>query len=355
MTKEEIIKQFDINGVGAKGSLFGLPFTEQQSDIIVLPVPWEVTVSYAAGTARGPKAILDASPQLDLHLEEYPEFWKSGVFMEDISTALLEKSDLLREKTEEYIEWLENNSGLELPRKYENLLNEVNQECQKMIGWVKTQALSHLRKGKIVGLLGGDHSTPLGLLQALAEQGGSFGVLQIDAHADLRKAYEGFKYSHASIFYNALEEIPEISKLVQVGIRDYCKEEADYANRSEDRIVQYTDRKIKIEQFRGSQWEDQVNRIVSNLPDRVYISFDIDGLDPKLCPHTGTPVPGGLGFEEAVFLIRKIAQNGKKIIGFDLNEVAPGESGEWDANVGARLLYHICAYTDASQKEISIR
>jgi agmatinase len=206
---------------------------------------------------------------------------------------------------------------------------------------VKQRCLHWMNQGKMVALLGGDHSTPFGFMQALAEKYPAFGILQIDAHADLRNAYEGFTYSHASIMHNALG-LSQVSKLVQVGIRDYCEEEVNVMREQKDRVVTFFDRDIKQEQYNGKTWAQQAEHIVSQLPENVYISFDIDGLDQKLCPNTGTPVAGGFEFEQAAYLIHTVVKSGKKIIGLDLNEVAPGEHDEWDANVGARMLLRMC-------------
>jgi agmatinase len=198
-----------------------------------------------------------------------------------------------------------------------------------------------MNKGKLVALLGGDHSTPFGMLQALAEKYPAFAILQIDAHADLRPAFEGFTYSHASIMYNALT-IPQVSKIVQVGIRDFCQQEAELIQNSNGRIKTFFDRDLKQARYSGKNWAQQVQEIIAELPNEIYISFDIDGLDPKLCPNTGTPVAGGFEFEEITYLIQEISKSGKKIIAVDLNEVSPGVNDEWDANVGARMLYRIC-------------
>jgi len=206
---------------------------------------------------------------------------------------------------------------------------------------VYEQTKELMAQGKLVGLLGGDHSTPFGYFKAIAEKHGNFGILQIDAHCDLRKAYEGFTYSHASIMYNSLEEIPEIQKLVQVGIRDYCDEEVQYINASQSRIATYFDKAIKERQFEGESWKQITDEIVQHLPEKVFISFDIDGLDPKLCPHTGTPVQGGFETEQIFYLFRKVLQSGRKLIGFDLNEVGVSHD-EWDENVGARCLFKLC-------------
>lgn len=336
--REEAIKNFDPNGVGAVGSLFGLPFEPEHAQLVVIPVPWEVTVSYSAGTARGPQAVLDASPQLDLHQTDIPDAWKMGLAMLPISDSLLHKSDSLRARAAHYIRALEEGNLASQRHGIQNVPEEVNTASAEMIQWVKKQAKEQLKAGKVAAVLGGDHSTPLGLMQAISEEKGAFGMLQIDAHADLRKAYEGFTYSHASIMYNALK-INKLKKLVQVGIRDICQAETALAAK-EDRVAIYYDQDLKEAAFEGKSWAAQAAEIVEQLPEQVYVSFDIDGLDPKLCPGTGTPVPGGLQFEQAMYLLKVVVQSGRKIVGFDLCEVAPGET-EWNGNVGARALYRM--------------
>jgi agmatinase len=141
--------------------------------------------------------------------------------------------------------------------------------------------------------------------------------------------------------YNALKN-QNITALTQVGIRDYCQEEIEYIGNSRGRVRTFFDRDIQMAKIEGMSWAKECDRIIATLPDKVYISFDIDGLSPELCPNTGTPVPGGLSFAEAIFLIERVALHKKQIIGFDLNEVSPGSDGDWDANVGARLLFQLC-------------
>jgi agmatinase len=209
--------------------------------------------------------------------------------------------------------------------------------------WVYTTTKEYLRKGKKVALLGGDHSTPYGFIKALATVHDSFAILQIDAHADLRKAYQGFLFSHASIMYNVMEHIPQVSRLVQLGLRDYCDEEYEYAKGSEERIMFFSDRDIKNEMYEGNSWKSICDRIISCLPQKIYISFDIDGLDPKLCPNTGTPVPGGFELEQVFYLFRQLREHHKIIIGFDLNEVS-GNQNSIDPIVGARALYKLCGH-----------
>jgi agmatinase len=351
MTKKEKINSFDPNSVGnLNNNIFGLPFTTEESEVVLIPVPWEVTVSYGSGTANGPKAIFEASFQVDLYDANIKDAWKMGIAMDKIPANIKTQSNRLRKKTEAYISLLEQGKNPESNKKMKAIVAEVDKAARELNAHVKKTTSNFLSKNKTVGLIGGDHSTPLGFMQALSEQHSSFGILQIDAHADLRKAYEGFEFSHASIMYNALK-INAVSKLVQVGIRDYCEEEVDVIKNNPARIVTYFDRDIKRRMFEGETWKKICDEIINLLPDNVYLSFDIDGLDPKLCPNTGTPVAGGFEMEQALYLIERVVKSGKTIIGFDLNEVSPGKD-EWDANVGARLLYRMASLVARSQKKI---
>jgi agmatinase len=342
------LTSFDPNSVGnPNNNIFGLPFQESDARLVILPVPWEVTVSYNAGTARAPGHIFTASLQVDLYDPEYTDAWKQGFFMRPCDSKILIKSDYLRKEAELYINFISLGEDISTNKFMTKTLKEINQGSDFLNQWVYDQTSSLLKAGKLVGLLGGDHSTPFGFFKAIADQHPSFGILQIDAHCDLRLAFEGFNYSHASIMYNALDKIPAIEKLVQVGIRDYCEEELDYINNSNGRVKTYFDRDIKNRMFEGETWKQVVDDIVNELPQHVFISFDIDGLDPKLCPHTGTPVQGGFETEQVFYLLKKVFDSGRKIIGFDLNEVGVSNN-EWDENVGARVLYKLCNLLTAS-------
>jgi agmatinase len=123
--------------------------------------------------------------------------------------------------------------------------------------------------------------------------------------------------------FNVLEGVPEVERLVQVGIRDVCEAEVNYCASQKDRVVVFYDRDISRRKIEGEPFAAIAREIVSALPNAVWVSFDIDGLDPRYCPHTGTPVPGGLELAEAIAILRELARSGKKIVGFDLNEVAP--------------------------------
>ena len=339
MNKEKKIQSFNPNDIGsADGNIYGLPFTVEEADVVILPVPWEVTVSYSAGTASGPEAVYEASFQVDLYDPIVTDAWKRGIAMLPVSKKIKTQSNTLRKKAEKYIDMYAEGKTPEKNAGMRKIQQEINKGSNELNAWVKKQVLKQLDQQKLVGLLGGDHSTPLGYIQALAERHESFGILQIDAHADLRVAYEGFEFSHASIMYNALK-VPQVSTLTQVGIRDYCEDEKQLID-VDKRIHTFFDDAIKHQQYEGKTWKDICKQIIKTLPDKIYLSIDIDGLDPKLCPNTGTPVPGGFEFEQVIYLLHEVVKSGKQIIGFDINEIAPGKD-EWDANVGARLLYRV--------------
>ena len=342
------LDNFDPNSVGnPHNNIFGLPFSEEQAKVVLLPVPWEVSVSYGKGTARAPEHIFKASLQVDLSDDDIQDGWKHGIFMRDFNKNVLQKSDYLRKEAELYINYISEGELVKDNKFMCKVLKDLNAGAEFLNEWVYEQTKELLDAGKLVGLVGGDHSTPLGYYKAIAEKYGDFGILQIDAHADLREAYEDLKYSHASIMYNALVEIPELVKLVQVGTRDYSLGEMAYSKDSNGRINTFYDRDIKERGYEGETWKSITDDIVSKLPQKVYISFDIDGLDPKLCPNTGTPVQGGFETQQVYYLFRKVLESGRELIGFDLNEVGTS-TNEWDENVGARVLFKLCNLLIAS-------
>ena len=330
----------------ADAGLFGLPTTPDDARLVIVPVPWDATTSYRPGTSRAPAAIRSASHQLDLYDVDLGEPWRAGIAMLDIPAGIMKWNSNARADAERVIEVggrIGNDD--ELVR----ALQRVNDAGATLNRHVYDEVDRQLRAGKLVGVLGGDHSVPFGAIARIAESYDDFGILHVDAHADLRDAYEGFEWSHASIMYNVIRKIPQVKKLVQVGIRDFAKAEADVIADSNGRIITHHDTTLAERRFAGETWKTICDAIVGELPQRVYLSFDIDGLDPKLCPSTGTPVPGGLSFQQAAYLIKRVVQLGKTIIAFDLDEVAPGHDGdEWDCNVGARILYKLCGWTLAS-------
>lgn len=350
--------QFDPNAASATDSgVFGLPYSESEAALVYLPVPWEATTSYGGGTSDGPRAILEASKQVDLFDLDVTKPYEAGLHMLEESSDIRALNAGAKALAQRIIEVGGQVEGRPDSEALKAVLGEVNRMSGEVNEYVYARTKELMARGKIVGVVGGDHAVPYGAFRAVAEKHPAFGILHFDAHSDTRIAYEGFEWSHASIMHNALERIPQIAKLVQVGIRDVCEQEIEYCASQGKRVDVYLDRDLQRRKFEGQTWSKIAEEIVSKLPAEVWVSFDIDGLDPRYCPNTGTPVPGGLEFPEALHIVAALARSGRKIIGFDLNEVAPCASGEdeWDANVGARLLYKLTGFTLASQGKAKLR
>lgn len=317
-------------------TIFGLPRPTPPPAAIVIPAGFEATVSYGAGTERGPRAILHASAQLDLldrrfgpvadrgidMLDEDPELARLGALARPLVRPLHDAGDRASPKPDEAAR-IDAISRLALDR-------------------IAARIRDVLDAGALPALLGGEHAITLAAVEALAPRAAPFGLLQVDAHMDLRHAYQGLRHSHASVMRRALEVDGAVSRLVQVGIRDVAAEEVDHAAAMGDRVhTRYAD-DLWDALADGRTWNELCREIIEPLPERVYVSFDIDGLEPSLCPGTGTPVPGGLSFAQASILLDRLARSGRRIIGVDLVEVAPQDGdGEWNANVGARVLYRL--------------
>lgn len=343
-------KEFNPDGVGvANGAYFGFPFDPDEAELVLVSAPWDVTVSYGAGAAYAPDAMIEASTQLDFYDPAAPGAWRRGIATADVDYSLQECSLRLRGDVVKVIDHLEG-GGCVTDDYVVRKIGRVNEACTQMNENIRRQASHWLAAGKTVGLVGGDHSTPYGLIRALGERHDGFGILHIDAHCDLREAYEGFEFSHASIMYNVLRDVPQVSRIVQVGVRDYSEAEARLAS-SSPRVAFFGDRDLAAARFAGTPWAEQCARIVDALPEEVYVSFDIDGLSIENCPHTGTPVPGGLGFNEAAYLVECVARSGRRIIGFDVVEVVSRAEDPIDAAVGARVLYKLCLMTLISNKD----
>lgn len=333
---------FNPNMTGLKNSgIFSLPFSEKESQLILLPVPWEVTASYGGGSSLGPQAILESSKQLDLCDFFYGPFYKKGIFLKKIPKDIMEQSKTLRAKASKIKAQLEKKGTLDAEKtKWQK---EINKACEELNNKIYKQSKEILLKNKFCGLIGGDHSTPFGLIKALREKYEDLSIFQIDAHMDLRKSYQGYSFSHASIMNNVHEHLRP-KNLVQVGIRDFCPEEEQKARESLN-IHTFYDSQISLELSQGGTWVSIVGKILKPLQKNVYISLDIDGLSPDLCPNTGTPVPGGLSFSQLETLLYQLSESSKKIVGFDLCEVSPGLKTPsldcWDSNVGARVLFKL--------------
>jgi agmatinase len=338
---------FDPNAAaGPESGIFGLPHTEQDAGVVIVPVPFEATTSYGAGTADGPAAVLEASRQVDLFDRETGRPYEAGIAMlpiEPLIVRLNAEAKAAAERSRQAQAAGDLATAADLRR-------EVDRHCARVNDWLHGVVREQLDRGKIVGTLGGDHGCVFGAIAAHAERYPGLGLLHVDAHSDLRDAYEGFEWSHASIIDNVAKRLINVTRIVQVGVRDFCEDEVDAIEASQNRIHVAFDADLAHERLAGVSFKTQVERLVALLPRHVYVSFDIDGLDPKLCPATGTPVPGGLQFHEATFLIGEVVRSGRSLVGFDLAEVAPSKDGsEWDANVGARMLYKLIGHAVRSR------
>ncbi len=344
------LSSFDPNGVGViGGGFFALPCTPPFSQLHLLMVPWDVTVSYRSGSAAAPAALMEASSQIDLYDSSAPEAWRAGIATLPINDEVEARSMELRAVAERVIAHLEAGGDTSDDEVTEEL-KRVNEGSRWLNEYVYDSVRKSLSDKKIVGLVGGDHSTPYGAIKALGDFYEEFGVLHIDAHRDLREAYEGFEFSHASVMYNVLRDVQQVKRLVQVGVRDFCDQEQQLAERDE-RIVSFEDLDLARAQFEGETWGAQCRRIVSELPQRVYVSFDIDGLELSYSPHTGTPVGGGVSYNQAIYLLEVLVESGREIVGFDLVEVVPHEDDVTDLVVGTRMIYKLCGLAIRSQSQ----
>jgi agmatinase len=332
---------FDPNRAGTtEAGIFGLPYSADESAVVLMPVPFDATTSYRPGTANGPQAILEASRQVDLFDVETGNPWSAGIALLPEAKEIHGWNDAARGAAERAMALREDEEARA------GDVQRVNDLCARVNGLVHGEVSKWLDIGKVVGTIGGDHGCVYGAIAAHAERYSILGILHVDAHADLRNAYDEFEWSHASIMDNVCRRHPNVVRLVQVGVRDLCEEERECIAASAGRIKTHYDAELVRERFAGVTWTDQVTRMIEDLPEQVYVSFDIDGLDPALCPNTGTPVPGGLSFNQAVYLVAAVALSGRQIVGFDLSEVAPGTAADqWDGNVGSRILYKLIGWT----------
>jgi agmatinase len=277
-----------------------MPCTYTAARVAVLPVPYEGTVSYAGGAGGGPRAILEASGQLEMYDEE------------------------LEQRIDQW--------GIHtLPP-----VDPTGASPKEMMDRVYWAALPPLRDGKLLVTLGGEHSVTYGVLKALKEaRGRPFSILQIDAHADLRDSYGGTPHSHASIMARAHDlGLP----FVQVGIRAVSEEERLFLRKKGlDRNVYWAHR---IAEQTDDAW---MTEVAERLEGDVYITVDIDGLDPSIAPATGTPVPGGLGWYPTLRLLRRVSKR-RRVVGCDLMELAPQPGQHASDFLAARLVFKMIGY-----------
>jgi agmatinase len=340
---------FDPNATGsADAGIFGLPYTEAESKLILLPVPWEVTTSYGNGTSLGPASIYECSPQIDLFHADTGTAYQKGIYWDDSRHDEWKKlNDQLKPLAIEIKNALEESGGLD--SKLQKSMEDINRQGDAFHRSVYKHSKKILQSGKLLGMVGGDHSAPFGSIIATSEfHNRDITIIHIDAHSDTRNAYQGYRHSHASIMRNVMEDANGPKQLVQLGIRDFCEEEFTYTQ-THPRIHTFYDREVKRSLAKGNSWQHICEEILKKIPtDKIYFSFDIDGLNPAMCPNTGTPVPGGLDYDQIIELLYFLVKNKKNLVGFDLNEVSPPSPDQldcWDGNVGSRVLYNLCCYT----------
>jgi agmatinase len=328
---------------------FGLSHTREEADIILLPVPFDLTCSYRPGTASAPRNIMKASPMMDFPTSDFSEMLETGIFCEAIPFEIDAINTDFRARATQYMTAYDKGVDISLDPDLLKIQHDLNEASKILRASTYERAEKAIEENKIVGLIGGEHSCSLGVIEALADYVDNFAVLQIDAHMDLRDSYQGLTYSHASVMRNVLG-IKDVNRLIQVGIRDYCDEEVFFAQDQKGRVKTYFASDIHEQLFIGKTWDSICKKIINNCPEHVYVSLDIDGLCPSLCSQTGTPVPGGLSYHQVVYLLKSLVKAKKKIVGFDLVEVSGAESSV-DVIVAAHLLYQLCGLAWLSQEQ----
>lgn len=338
---EPVPNPFDPDAPALAGSgLFGLSTPLEGSAVRVLPVPFEATTSYRRGTAQGPLAIEAASHQVDLYDRQTGRPYKSGIHLAEPAPEVV----AWNEEASALVQHLHTHEGS--PAEQETMRARVNTIGAELNAFVFESTRTCLKQGQLPVTLGGDHSIPYGAILACAEAHPGMGLLHFDAHADLRDSYEGFTWSHASILHNVVRGAADLGQIVQVGVRDLGESEARAIEGSGGAIHTVFDDQWARTRLDGLSLRELVRRSLDRLPHEVYLTFDVDGLDPSLCPQTGTPVPGGLTWHDAMLWLEELTNSGRRIVGLDLCEVSPGPQGDetgqgWDAAVGARLLYRL--------------
>jgi agmatinase len=267
----------------------------ERSRVLIFPVAYEGTVSFGAGTGAGAMASVDASRNMELYEEETDaEVYKIGIHT------------------------LEEFAPLDTPAEMMNGLYERAKEL--------------LKADKFLCMLGGEHSVSAPVIRAHAEAFHNVSILQIDAHADLRDEYDGTPHSHASIMARSVKDLK--IPAVQVGIRSLSAEEAKS-------LADLPTRVFWAKDIVGRT--DWIDSAIDSLTENVYLTIDIDGLDPSLVPTTGTPEPGGLGWYEVLTLIRRLAEK-RRVVGMDLVEFSKTENSDASAFLCAKLVYKSLAY-----------
>jgi len=274
--------------------------TADKAKVVLLPVPYDGTSTWGKGADKGPEAFLEASENMEVYdIETDSEVYKQGVYLADAI------------------------DDFETP--------------DTMVAAVHKTVKEYIKRSKVVTMVGGEHSISIGAIRAFNECFEDLTVLQIDAHADLRKAYEGTKYNHACALYEA----NETTNLVQVGIRSMDHAETLVMDR--DKVF------FAHEMVSDDFWMDSA---LDLMTDNVYITFDLDAFDPSIMPSTGTPEPGGLLWYETLDFLRRVFQE-KNVVGFDIVELCPNDIDKSSDFLAAKLYYKMLSYKFSNNNEFT--
>ncbi|MBI4649733.1 agmatinase [Candidatus Desantisbacteria bacterium] len=271
----------------------------QKSKFVVLSIPYEQTTSYKSGTKEGPKAIIDASRYIELYDEELNKC-PSLAGIHTLGELLVDYSGP------------------------EQMTNKIYKSVKNIIN-----------KDKVLISLGGEHSITAGLVKAFSEIYSDLTVLQLDAHADLRQEYEGTKFSHAS----AIRRTLDYCNAVQVGIRSISSEEIDFLKTTDKTKIFFAKDIVK------KGLKEYLKKIIDSLSDTVYITIDLDVLDPSIMPAVGTPEPGGIGWYDILELLKEVSAK-KRVVGADVVELLPLGENIAPNFLAAKLIYKLVAYID---------
>jgi len=264
---------------------------EASARIVIVPVAYDATSTWIKGADKGSAAIIEASANMELYdIETGSEVYREGIYTDKTIEEKLSPEDMVEK--------------------------------------VKNRVRGHLEADKFAVVLGGEHSISIGSIKAHVENNTDLSVLQLDAHSDLRDRYEGSKYNHACV----MARVKELCPIVQVGIRSMDCSEKELMNRANVFFAE--------DIYSSTDW---IDKVISKLTDRVYITIDLDVFDPSIMPSTGTPEPGGLLWYDVLKLLKAIADN-RDIVGFDVVELCPNERNKAPDFLAAKLVYKLLSY-----------
>ncbi len=265
--------------------------TQEHAGVVIVPVPYDRTSTWLKGADKGPMAIIEASAHMELYdIETDSEVYRKGIFTAEAVDGKLLPEDMVEEVTKQVQRYIEND--------------------------------------KFVVVVGGEHSVSIGSVKAHTKNNKNISVLQLDAHSDLRDKYEGSKYNHACV----MARISELCPVVQVGIRSMDASEKGVVDKS--RII------FAREVRQNNDW---IEKAISKLSGKVYLTIDLDVFDPSIMPSTGTPEPGGLLWYDVLSLLRAVFES-KEVVGFDVVELCPDERNKAPDFLAAKLIYKLLSY-----------